>query len=210
MKKDIWEKARLDYEIDGLSIKELSEKYQVHRNSISARKKSEGWKKGKVKKEIALQVQEELVTKFSKSVDDIYLDLDEIHESAQQGIKLRLKAVLKKKKVVVDGETYYLPAESLDNIEKAVKALALIRTERTSMRNKLIYEELVKNNLDVAKLQENITARKEKIKIEKAKLALETKKAFPDQGNEGEEQVVIVDDINEATIDNLERAKNEE
>ncbi|SKA06641.1 hypothetical protein SAMN02745174_02430 [Cetobacterium ceti] len=214
MKKAIWEKIRLDYELEGMSLKSLSEKYNIHRNSISAKKKAEGWQKGKVKKEIALQVQEEVATKFSKSVDEIFLELDDIHDLAQFGIKLRLSEKLKKKTVRIDDEVFKLPAESLENIEKAVKALALIRSERVSMRNTLIYDELVKNNLEIAKLKENIAARKAKMKLERDKLALEIKRAFPEEGGE-EEQVVIVDDINYETVsekekENIEIEKTEE
>lgn len=194
MKKGIWEKIRLDYELEGMSLKSLSEKYNVHRNTISTRKKTEGWKKGKVKKEIALQVQEEVATKFSKTVDEIFMELDDIHDLAQFGIKLRLSEKLKKKTVRINGEVFKLPAESLENIEKAVKALALIRSERISMRNTLIYEELVKNNLEVAKLKENIAARKAKLRLEKEKLDLEKQKAG--LGNDEEiETVTVVDDI---------------
>lgn len=215
MKKDIWEKIRLDYELEGMSLKSLSEKYNIHRNSISAKKKAEGWQKGKVKKEIALQVQEEVATKFSKSVDEIFLELDDIHDLAQFGIKLRLSEKLKKKTVRIDDEVFKLPAESLENIEKAVKALALIRSERVSMRNTLIYDELVKNNLEIAKLKENIAARKAKMKLERDKLALEIKKAFPGEQDGEEEQVVIVDDINYETVsetetENIEIEKSEE
>lgn len=215
MKKDIWEKIRLDYELEGMSLKSLSEKYNIHRNSISAKKKAEGWQKGKVKKEIALQVQEEVATKFSKSVDEIFLELDDIHDLAQMGIKLRLSEKLKKKTVRIGDEVFKLPAESLENIEKAVKALALIRSERVSMRNTLIYDELVKNNLEIAKLKENIAARKAKMKLERDKLALEIKKAFPGEEGGEEEQVVIVDDINYETVsetekENIEIEKTEE
>lgn len=194
MKKDIWEKIRLDYELEGMSLKSLSEKYNVHRNTISTKKKVEGWQKGKVKKEIALQVQEEVATKFSKSVDEIFMELDDIHDLAQFSIKLRLSEKLKKKTVRINSEVFKLPAESLENIEKAVKALALIRSERISMRNTLIYEELVKNNLEVAKLKENIAARKAKLRLEKEKLDLEKQKAGLGNGEEIE-TVTVVDDI---------------
>jgi len=54
--KDAWAKLRQDYEVTGMSLGELSKKYEADRGNISKRAKKEGWEKEKVQQIIEKKV----------------------------------------------------------------------------------------------------------------------------------------------------------
>ena len=155
-----WNKIRLDYEVEGFTLKKLSEIYKVSSKAISNKKKKESWKRGKIKKEIAKVVQEDIALKLSKDLNQIYKEIDNIYEDITNGIMLRVKSTLKEEGVVIDGELIMLPRESLPNFDKGVSALALIRKERASIRDSLVYEDILIHDLNVQKIE----LEKEKLK----------------------------------------------
>lgn len=77
-----WAKAKSDYEMGGLSIPKLSEKYKISQPAIAQRIRKEGWKKGSLKEAVQEKIELNIIEKFAK----IGLPPEKVYEVIKEGM----------------------------------------------------------------------------------------------------------------------------